>query len=102
MFYRHRTTVEEETMSALVHQTAMYHEDRLGGSRFSRVWLCGGGTGQPAEMARREISARLNVPVEVVDVRGAAELGAKMGTSTDVLDALAAPVGVLLRDRKAA
>ena len=102
MFYRHRTTVEEESMSALVHQTAMYHEDRLGGSRFSRVWLCGGGTGQPAEQARREISARLNVPVEVVDVRGAAELGAKMGTSTDVLDALAASVGVLLRDRKAA
>ena len=30
------------------------------------------------------------------------ELGAKMAASTDVLDALAAPVGVLLRDRKAA
>lgn len=102
MFYRHRANVEDETMSALVHQTAMYHEDRLGGSRFSRVWLCGGGTGQPAEQARRDISARLNVPVEVVDVRTAVELGAKMAASTDVLDALAAPVGVLLRDRKAA
>jgi Tfp pilus assembly PilM family ATPase len=102
MFYRHRTAVEDETLSALVHQTSMYHEDRLGGKRFSRVWLCGGGIGQAAETARREISARLNVPVEVVDVRTAAELGAKAGTSTDVLDALAAPIGVLLRDRKAA
>ena len=35
-------------------------------------------------------------------LRTAAELGVKMGTSADVLDALAAPVGVLLRDRKAA
>ena len=102
MFYRHRAAVEAETMSALVHQTAMYHEDRLGGSRFSRVYLCGGGVGQTAEQARRDISARLNVPAEVVDVRAAAELGARMSASTDVLDALAAPVGVLLRDRKAA
>lgn len=102
MFYRHRAAVEDEGLSALVHQTAMYHEDRLGGTRFGRVWLCGGGVGPEAESARREISARLSVPVEVVDVRTAAELGGRIGASTDVLDALAAPVGVLLRDRKAA
>lgn len=102
MFYRHRAAVEEEGLSALVHQTAMFHEDRLGGTKFSRVWLCGGGVGPAAEAARREIRERLNVPVEVVDVRGASELGGKTNASTDVLDALAAPVGVLLRDRKAA
>lgn len=102
MFYRHRLAVEEEGLSALVHQTAMYHEDRLSGTRFSRVWLCGGGVGESAEQARREISARLKVPVEAVDVRTATEMGGRMGLSTDVLDALAAPVGILLRDRKAA
>lgn len=102
MFYRHRAAVEEETLNALVHHTAMYHEDRLGGTRFSRVWLCGGGVGPGAEQARREIGSRLGVPVEVVDVRTAAELGGRVAASTDVLDALAAPVGVLLRDRKAA
>jgi type IV pilus assembly protein PilM len=102
MFYRHRAGVEDEGLSALVHQTAMYHEDRLGGTRFSRVWLCGGGVGPAAEDARRELRDRLGVPVEVVDVRGASELGARINASTDVLDALAAPVGVLLRDRKAA
>jgi type IV pilus assembly protein PilM len=102
MFYRNRAAVEEETLSALVHQTAMYHEDRLGGTRFSSVYLCGGGLGPGAEQARREISARLNVPAEIVDVRKAAELAARTGASTDVLDAIAAPVGVLLRDRKAA
>jgi Tfp pilus assembly PilM family ATPase len=102
MFYRHRATVEEETLTALVHQTAMYHEDRLGGTRFSRVWLCGGGLGTGAEQARRDIHARLKVPVEIVDVRSAADLDSRIGSSVDVLDALAAPLGVLLRDRKAA
>ena len=103
MFYRHRTAVEEEPLSALVHQTAMYHEDRLGGSRFDRVWICGaallpGG----ADLARREITDRLGVPVEAVDVRPAAALRDHAGASPELLDALAAPIGVLLRERKAA
>jgi Tfp pilus assembly PilM family ATPase len=102
MFYRHRAAVDEEPLSALVHQTAMYHEDRLGGTKFSRVWLCGGGVGRDADQVRTEINARLGVPVEAVDVRAAADLGGRVGASTDVLDALAAPLGVLLRDRKAA
>lgn len=102
MFYRHRAAVDEEPLSALVHQTAMYHEDRLGGTKFSRVWLCGGGVGREAEQVRMEIHKRLDVPVEAVDVRAAAEMAGRIGASTDVLDAIAAPLGVLLRDRKAA
>ena len=102
MFYRHRSRIENEPLSALVHQTAMYHEDRLGGTKFSRVWLCGGGIGREAEQVRQEIHQRLNVPVEAVDIRPAADLGGRITASTDVLDALAAPVGVLLRDRRAA
>jgi Tfp pilus assembly PilM family ATPase len=102
MFYRHRSRVENEPLSALVHQTAMYHEDRLGGSKFSRVWLCGAGLGREAEQTRQEITQRLGAPVEAVDVRAAADLGGRITASTDVLDALAAPVGVLLRERRAA
>jgi len=102
MFYRHRAAAGDEPLSVLVHQTAMYHEDRLGGTRFAHVWLCGGGAGREAEQARVEIQKRLGVPVEAVDVRAAAELGGGINASTDVLDALAAPVGVLLRERKAA
>ncbi len=75
MFYRHRTAVDEEPLSALVHQTAMYHEDRLGGTRFARVWLAGASlAGGNAAQARREITDRLNVPAEAVDVRPAAGL----------------------------
>ena len=97
MFYRHRPSVDAEPLSALVHQTAMYHEDRLGGRKFGRVWL----SGAASEQARREISERLGVRAEPVDVRPAASLrdGA---ASAEVLETLAAPVGVLLRERKAA
>lgn len=104
LFYRHRAAVDEEPLSALVHQTAMYHEDRLGGSQFARVWLCGAalaGSDTQADLARREITKLLSAPAEAVDIRGAADLGDGPATP-DVLDALAAPIGVLLRDRKAA
>ena len=103
MFYRHRAAVEEEPLSALVHQTAMYHEDRLGGSRFARIWICGAALEQGgADTARRELSERLGVPADTVDVRTRAALGARIGASADLLDALAAPVGVLLRERRVA
>jgi type IV pilus assembly protein PilM len=104
MFYRHRTALDEEPLGALVHQTAMYHQDRLGGSRFARVWLCGAaltaGTGS-AERARREISAQLGMSADAVDIRPAASLRDR-AAGPEVLDALAALVGVLLRERKAA
>jgi hypothetical protein len=103
MFYRHRANVEEEPLGALVHQIAMYHEDRLGGSKFARVWVCGAALADGgADHARREITGQLGVPVEAVDIRPAAALSDRVSASPDLLDALAAPVGVLLRERKAA
>jgi Tfp pilus assembly PilM family ATPase len=98
MFYRHRTAVDDESLGSLVHQTAMYHEDRLGGGTFARVWLSGAGA-QAADAAG-QIGVRLNVPVEIVDIRPAAAVENLPSASTDVLDALAAPVGVLVRDRR--
>lgn len=100
MFYRHRASVDEEPLSALVHQTSMYHEDRLGGQSFARVWVCGASATDGAN-ARQEISARLGVAVDSVDVRPAVSLRDRIGAGPDILDALAAPVGVLLRERAA-
>ena len=103
LFYRHRMSVEAEPLAALVHQTAMYHEDRLGTSQFTKVWLSGATLGaSDGEAARREISDRLNIQAETVDIRPAASLGSRVTASPDVLDSLAAPVGMLLRERKAA
>jgi Tfp pilus assembly PilM family ATPase len=100
MFYRHRPAVDQEPLGALVHQTAMYHEDRLGGGKFEHVWLCGAAAS--AEAVRAEIAARLGVPAEAVDVRPVASFREAVPVTGDVLDALAAPVGVLLRERKVA
>lgn len=103
MFYRHRLAVDDEPLGALVHQTAMYHEDRLGGSKFSGVWLCGSAWAEGGgEAMRREISQRLGVQADAVDVRAAAALRDRIAAAPDVLDALAAPLGALVRERKVA
>ena len=104
MFYRHRAAVDEEPLSALVHQTAMYHEDRLGGDEVrARLAVRARRSRRGAERLRRG------------DRRAAGRAGREPSTcgrrrscatacsrSPDVLDALAAPVGVLLRERRAA
>ncbi len=103
MFYRHRLAVDEEPLGALVHQTAMYHEDRLGGAKFSRVWLCGAAWAPGGgDAVRREISTRLGVQADSVDVRATVTLRDRITPGAEVLDALAAPVGVLVRERKVA
>jgi hypothetical protein len=81
----------------------MYHEDRLGGGKFARVWLCGSSWAEGGGAAiHREISQRLGVEAQPVDVRVSATLLDRIGARPDVLDAMAAPLGVLLRDRKVA
>jgi len=102
VFYRHRLAIDEEPLGALVHQTAMYHEDRLSGGKFARVWLCGSTWAASGDAVRREISQRLGVEAEPVDVRVAATFGDRIGVRPEVLDAIAAPLGVLLRERKVA
>jgi len=102
MFYRHRAAAGDESVGTLVHQTAMFHVDRLGGSRFDRVWLAGG-SAHPADEGRfrAEIERRLGVTVDTVDVRRLATVKPPRLTDVDV-DALVAPVGVVLRESKAA
>lgn len=103
MFYRHRTSMEDEPLSALVHQTAMYHEDRMGGSAFSRVVLSGAAAGpEGAEGARREIATRLRLSADHIETRATAGLTERLAGMPGMLDALAAPVGLLLRERAVA
>ena len=63
----------EGTLADLIHQTAMYYEDRLHGGGFARV-LIAGGARLPggAESVRRGLEERLRCRVESVDPRGAA------------------------------
>lgn len=103
LFFRNRSEEAEGTLADLIHQTAMYYEDRLNGGGFGRVLIAGsarlpGG----ADSIRRGLEDRLRIAVEPVDPRGAAALQDRIGASPELLDVLAPLVGVLLRERRAA
>ncbi len=102
LFFRNRGE-EEGTLADLIHQTAMYYEDRLNGGGFQRV-LIAGGARLPggAESVRRGLEDRLKVSVESVDPRNAAGLQDRIGASPELLDVLAPLVGILMRERKVA
>jgi Tfp pilus assembly PilM family ATPase len=103
IFYRSRAS--EGTladMGDLVHQTAMYYEDRLGGGRFGRVIVSGEGVqGEAGEQIRRQIGERLSARVELLDVTGGVTLRDRISASPELIDALAPALGVLLRERSA-
>jgi hypothetical protein len=111
MFYRHRGSESDGSLADVVHQTAMYYEDRLGGRGFARAILAGAGRGAAAfgpdadwpdiEDARRRLEARLGTRVEMIDPRPAVALADRISVSPALLDTLAPVVGLLLRERTA-
>ena len=103
LFFRHRSEEGEGTLADLIHQTAMYYEDRLLGKGFARVVIAGAGRlPAGAESVRRDLEQRLKIGVESVDPRTAAALQDRIAASPELLDVLAPLVGMLMRERKAA
>jgi len=101
IFFRNRPEGDEATIADLVHQTAMYYQDRLSGERFSRVLLGGGGRVAGAlETARRSLEQRLGVEVEPIDATQAAALTDRIKITPDVMDILSPLVGMAVRTRK--
>jgi Tfp pilus assembly PilM family ATPase len=92
VFYRHRPVDEQTTLGDLVHQTAMYYEDRLAGRQLARVVVADdAGQAGHAPMVG-EIEARLGLRAEpfalpdwvridaaAAPVPGAARLGVPVG-----------------------
>ena len=106
VFFRNRATDGEATLADMVHQTAMYYEDRLSGAGFSRVVLAGAATpqvlgGQDVEYLRRALEQRLGTDVNAVDPRHAATLMDRISANAEMLDGLAPLVGLLARERAA-
>lgn len=104
IFFRSRSSEGDGSLADLVHQTAMYYEDRLNGSAFDRVLLCGaadaaGGLDEGA--VRRSIEERLGTRVDAVDPLGAAALTDRIDASPALLDRLAPLVGLLVRGQEA-
>lgn len=101
LFFRNRTAAGEGDLADLVHQTAMYHEDRLGGGGFTRIVLAGVSVMgmDEADRFRRTLGERVGALVEPIDFRTAAEIRDRISVGAELLDQLAAPVGILLRER---
>jgi len=100
IFFRNRASDADGTLADLVHQTAMYYEDRLEGIGFARVVLAGVGAREDLDQVRRSLEERLtNTQVETVDPRTAAALTDRISAAPALLDTLAPLVGLLLRDR---
>jgi Tfp pilus assembly PilM family ATPase len=103
LFFRNRSEEGEGTLADLIHQTAMYYEDRLHGTGFARVVIAGAARlPSGAESVRRDLESRLRIGVEAVDPRGAAALQDRIAASPELLDVLAPLVGMLMRERVAA
>jgi Tfp pilus assembly PilM family ATPase len=103
IFFRTRPSERDEDLADLVHQTAMYHEDRLGGGGFSRVVLAGASSrgAEPAERLRRELEGRIGTRVQALDFRGAVALRDRIAAAPELLDSLAPAIGVILREQVA-
>ncbi len=103
VFFRNRPEGDEESLADLVHQTAMYYEDRLSGQGFERVLLGGSGrTPGAVDLARRNLQDRLGATVEPIDPTSVAAPSDRIGVSGDLMDILAPLTGMLLRTRQEA
>jgi type IV pilus assembly protein PilM len=103
IFFRTRQLEAEGDLEDLVHQTSMYHEDRLSGGRFGRVVLSGasGRGADSGERFRRGLEERLGVRVEPLDFRATAAMRDRISAGAELLDTLAPAVGIVLRERVA-
>ena len=102
IFFRNRIEGDEEDpLADLVHQTAMYYQDRLEGTGFSRVLL--GGSGRLAfavDLARKNLEERLGVAVEPIDPTRVAPLNDRITMTPDIMAALAPLAGMLARTHR--
>ena len=102
MFFRSRPVEGDERLPDLVHQTAMYYEDRLGGAGFARVVLAGGAAWS-GEDVRQGLADRLRAPVTSIEPRAIAGFAGRdfEDLQPAAAEALLAPLGLLLRERAA-
>lgn len=107
IFFRNRAAESDGTLADLVHQSAMYYEDRLQGTGLSRVVLAGAAEhgirhANDVDQLRRTLEQRLRTNVESIDPRPAAALTDRITAAPALLDTLSPLVGLLLRHREAA
>lgn len=99
LFRNRGSDAADEHLPDLVHQTAMYYEDRLGGQGFSRVIVADGETSVDNAFLQ-ELEGRLRTAAELIDPRRAVTFSDR--AQSNDLENIASPVGLVLREMSAA
>jgi len=103
IFFRNRAEGDPEELEDVVHQTAMYYQDRLEGRGFSRILLGGIGRAPGAvDLARRNLEERMGTIVEPIDPTRGASLSDRIHATPELMATLSPLVGMLLRTRREA
>lgn len=100
IFFRNIAEGDAEALQDVVHQTAMYYQDRLEGRGFARVLL--GGIGRvpgSVDLARRNIEEHMGTIVEPIDPTRGAQLTDRIHATPELMATLAPLIGMLLRTR---
>jgi Tfp pilus assembly PilM family ATPase len=103
IFFRNRAEGSDESLPDLVHQTAMYYEDRLAGGGFARVVVAGIGADSAApgsaawtlEEVRRQVEAKLGVQTETVDPQRVARFSDRIAADPALAITIAPLLGAL-------
>jgi type IV pilus assembly protein PilM len=102
LLFRHRPIDGDGSLADLGHQTAMYYEDRLNGQGLSRAVIAardvGAATLGDLQALGRALEQRVGKAVVEIDPRALVRVAAESATGSERA-AIAAPVGVLLRER---
>ncbi len=102
LLFRHRPGDGDGSLGDLGHQTAMYYEDRLNGQGLARAVLAArdlaAGTLVDLQALGHALEQRLGKAVVEIDPRALVRIAAESGSGGERA-AIAAPIGVLLRER---
>ena len=96
VFFRNRGASGDGQLAELVHQTAMYYQDRLGGGGFSRVFAGGTTSAGLADPVWVAIQERLGARAEAVGPSGNMDLNARRSLDPDTAEAITPALGVVL------
>ena len=97
IFFRNCPTLNESDVSDLVHQSAMYYEDRLEGQGMARtVLVVSADTPMASDSARQTLGERLGLKVERL---ASPKVTSSFNVTPTELDSLAAPIGLVMRER---
>jgi Tfp pilus assembly PilM family ATPase len=101
IFFRNRQTDGETQLAELIHQTAMYHEDRLEGKVFTRAFLVGHTANEGSNGSAKKLAETLDdcLKIRIEPLNSTVLSVGEAGSEPTQLNGLAAPIGLLLRSR---